>query len=140
VASFVSVNPQIPGWRLFLAEVQQSITKEEVNNEPGKPPSVGLSAAKLILADAGGKLPAAEERARRLLRERVVNPANELLDGAAGDAFVVGKTTVAAAMDRAKDGTAKGRTKALGDLVGFFEGSWKEGNKLGAPIKVTFPR
>jgi hypothetical protein len=55
-----------------------------------------------------------------------VKRTNAILDRAVGDAYKTGKSTVAAAMDRANDGTPEGRKLALNSLDGHFGSTWRQ--------------
>ncbi len=118
VASFIAVNPKLPSWRMFLAEVHRALNEEGWRNEPGVRPKAVISAVDLIIEGAN-------EDAKKSLQVAVLQPVNGLIRRAPDDAYRGGKAVVAAAMDRADDGTPEGRAKALNELDGFFASSWE---------------
>jgi len=51
-ASFLSVNPRISSWRLFLADVRRSLTSTSWENHPDVGPDATRTAVELILSNA----------------------------------------------------------------------------------------
>jgi hypothetical protein len=135
VASYISVNPQIPSWRLFLADVHRAINDVGFRNQHAMKPS-DEKAVDLILEHAEKEFMDAEEDAQSFLDDRVGKRTNKVLDRAVSDAYQAGKRTVRGAMDRAQDGTPEGRSAALSSLDGHFGSSWAQ---FRDPIDVSYP-
>lgn len=123
ITSYIAVNPQIPSWRLFLADVRRAVDDPSFRNRPDVPPD-RVEAVELVMERAQREFMDAGETSRQFLQDTVVNPTNVILDRGVGDAYQTGKRTVSAAMDRANDGTPAGRASALSSLDGFFGSSW----------------
>ncbi|MEK6279390.1 MAG: hypothetical protein AABN95_03475 [Acidobacteriota bacterium] len=134
VTSYLAVNPQIASWRLFLADIRRALDDPGFQNQAHLPPS-DVRAVELILAQAQKDFMTAEKSAKKFLQARVVDRTNEVLDRSVGDAYINGKATVAAAMERAKDGTPEGRKAALSSLDAFYKSSWRQFRE---PIKVEW--
>ena len=54
--TYIAVNPQIPSWRLFLADVRRGLDDKKFQNDPATAPGTE-SAAELILDEAGEGVP-----------------------------------------------------------------------------------
>src|SRR5262249_11602649 len=68
VASFVSVNPRVAGWRRFLAVVHESLAGAKGANDDTK------EAVQLIMDDAEKEFAGLEEKSTTLLQYKIVNP------------------------------------------------------------------
>jgi hypothetical protein len=122
VASYISVNPQMPGWREFLADVQRQLSKPDKvrNSKEGRGDTTVLQ---LILEEAASEL-AAEEKATDAHLDKVMTRINKMLDEAPAKGFQSGRATVARAMALNLDGTPAGQEKALDELRQHFEETW----------------
>jgi hypothetical protein len=123
---YISVNPRISSWRIFLADIRRSIDDPSFKSRPGEAPNVDEQAVDLILASAEKKFMDAEQTAEEFLTEQVLDRVNEVLAKAVDHAYRAGTTTVEAALKGADIGTPKGRKKALADLRGYFTDSWSQ--------------
>jgi hypothetical protein len=135
VTSFLAVNPQIPSWRIFLADVRRALDDPRFRNNHDLPPTKAV-AVDLILEQAEKEFMDADESSQAYLQDRIVDRTNAVLDRAVGDGYKSGKATVSAAMDRANDGTPAGRRAALASLDGHFGSSWAQFRR---PIRVSYP-
>jgi hypothetical protein len=125
VASYLAVNPQIRSWELYVADIRRALSDPNFRNEHHMPPGT-QTAVEMILVEAEKEMQDAGESAHEFLHDRVVKRTNAILDRAVGDAYKTGKSTVAAAMDRANDGTPEGRKLALNSLDGHFGSTWRQ--------------
>ena len=135
VVSYVSVNPQIPGWRAFLADVRARLQDPKFRSDPDAPRS-SVSLADQILDEAETEFVDAEESSDEFLQASVIDPINEVLDAGPPQGFRMGRAIVAHAMKESKDGTPAGQSAALADLDTYFETSWQP---FRDPIMVEWP-
>jgi hypothetical protein len=123
-ASYISVNPQIPGWRAFIADVRRRLDDSTFRSDPNKPRDEKL-AVELILEEAEAEFEDAEELNNEFIRSAFVDKINETIRATPQYAFESGQAVVANAMNQAKEGTEQGRADALSDLRTSFESSWE---------------
>lgn len=122
--SYISVNPQMPGWREFLADVRRQLTPGSAKPDS----SVGRgnrSALQLILAEAEAELEG-QEKASNAHLDAILEQLGETLDAAPAKGFELGRSTVGRAMEMNLDGTPAGQAKALADLKAEFLETWQE--------------
>jgi hypothetical protein len=122
-ASYISVNPQIAGWRAFLADVRRRLDNPAFRSDPNKARDE-KQAVSLILDQAKEEFEAGEELTTLFLQDRVVIKVNEIIDEAPQYAYDAGRAIVANAMEKTGEGSEKGRAAALSDLDSSFESSW----------------
>ena len=134
IATYISVNPRIAGWRMFLADVYQELENPGITDHQDAPRV--RTAARTVLADAKKEFENSDKTSQQHLRRNVVGKINKMLDRAVNDAYFAGRTTVAAAMANAAYGTKKQQQTALADLNGVFKKSWKQ---FAQRIKVQYP-
>jgi hypothetical protein len=121
VTSYIAVNPQMPGWREFLADVQRQLHDGKgLGSDTGRGKK---TAVQLILAQAAAELDA-EDKATDLHLKEIRKRINKLLTSAPTEGFESGRATVARAMEMNLDGTPAGQKKALKELRENFEASW----------------
>jgi hypothetical protein len=123
-ASYISVNPQIPGWRAFIADVRRRLDDSTFRSDPNRPRDEKL-AVELILEEAEAEFEDAEELNNEFIRSAFVDKINETIRATPQYAFESGQAVVANAMNQAKEGTEQGRADALSDLRTSFESSWE---------------
>jgi F0F1-type ATP synthase membrane subunit b/b' len=122
-SSFISVNPQMPGWREFLADVQRQIADKKAVLDSTKGRG-NKSVLQLILSEARAEMEV-EEKASDAHLEAVLARINKLLGEAPRKGFQSGRATVARAMEMNMDGTPAGQAKALSEVEGKFETTWE---------------
>lgn len=124
LSSFISVNPQIPGWRAFLADVRRRLDDKKFKSDPTTARNID-SAAELLLQDAEAEFKKSDESSDEYIQSNVIERVNETIDKAPEYGFTMGSAIVAHAMKTAKDGTPQGQKAALGDLRTSYEETWQ---------------
>jgi hypothetical protein len=125
VTSYVSVNPRTENWRLFLAEIRRSMTQPGFQNKPNIPPGE-QKAVELIIVQAEEEFVAADEETEVFLQTHVLDRTNRVMNRAVTHAYTAGRSTMSAALERAKVGTPGGRAAALSSLDYHFTDSWEQ--------------
>jgi hypothetical protein len=131
-SSFISVNPQKPGWRAFLADVH---TRNENKSHETRPdqPRTEANAIELIIGKAEKAFAAVS---KKTLDHGVVQPVNRMLERAPDEAFRTGRAAVEIAMEAHEEGTPTGRRNALSQLRRVYSYSWQPFSKQ---ITVEWP-
>ena len=135
VATYLSVNPQVGSWLLFIADARRLLSDPTFTVQHSIPPST-IRAVDLILDEAQREFMDAEESASQFLEDRVVKRTNAVLYKSVGDGYRAGKTTVKEAMERVNYGSSAGRSAALSSLDGHYGSSWAPFRE---PIVVDYP-
>ncbi|MDB5678536.1 hypothetical protein [Sphingomonas bacterium] len=132
--SFISVNPQKPGWRAFLVDIHKQNEDKKHYTKPGEARHDEKIQAVDLILDKAEKQNA--KLSEDVLMTDLVQPLNAVLRKAPAEAFRTGRTIVLLAMDEHEEGTPTGRRKALSDLDREFNRTW---SAFMEPIIVKLP-
>ena len=119
---YVSVNPQVGGWRAFLNDVRQRVANAKHRVDPNTARDE-KQVVEEILADAQAEFEEAELLSEQHL-DAVMTKLQGTIAAAPGYAFESGLAIVGNAMEKTNEGTADGRAAAVEALRQAFETSW----------------
>jgi hypothetical protein len=123
-AGYVSVNPQVAGWRAFLADVSMRVNDPKYAT-PSSKPREDKEAGVHIFEKAKEQFEEAEPLDSQFIEDNFVTFINETISSAPEYAYEAGKAVVAQAMEKTKEGSESGRTRALEDLRASYEIGWE---------------
>jgi hypothetical protein len=101
------------------------MTQPGFQNKPNIPPGE-QKAVELIIVQAEEEFVAADEETEVFLQTHVLDRTNRVMNRAVTHAYTAGRSTMSAALERAKVGTPGGRAAALSSLDYHFTDSWEQ--------------
>jgi hypothetical protein len=124
-ASFVSVNPSVESWKVFVSDIKKQINDRTSQFSAMEARGVDKrDAARQFIEDMEADMESAGISAEEYLTFELGYQITQCVLASATRAYKNGRHAVATAMDKSEDGTESGRSTALSDLDTVFRTSW----------------